>query len=321
MKTQEVVGTNEAYKKIAVNTKRSKSKSRINKDYYGYIFIAPFLLVLLIFTIYPIIYSFFLSFTKWDGSLTPAKFIGLTNYKRILADTVFYQSILNTVIIWICNVIPQMLFALGLAVILSDREIKGKGFFRWVYYLPNIVTLSTVGVLFYFIMDWQCGALNKMLISMHFLKEPVDWLQNPAIARGTVSFILWWVWFGYTMIIFMAGIKSIPEDYMEAAKVDGASKWQVFRFITLPCLRNTMIYNVICSVIGGLTMFDIPYIISNGTGQPLNKTLTMVMYVYNTTFRNYNFGYGATIGVSLSVIVFICVVISFKFLNRKPLYD
>jgi multiple sugar transport system permease protein len=168
-------------------------------------------------------------------------------------------------------------------------------------------------------MDWQSGALNKMLIAMHVLKEPIEWLQNPAVARGTVSFVLWWIWFGYTMIIFMAGIKAIPEDYLEAATVDGASKWQVFRHITLPCLKNTMIYNVITSVIGGLTMFDIPFVISNGTGQPLNKTLTMVMYVYNTTFRNYNFGYGATIGVALSVVVFICVLISFRFLNRKPL--
>jgi multiple sugar transport system permease protein len=123
------------------------------------------------------------------------------------------------------------------------------------------------------------------------------------------------MWFGYTMIIFMAGIKAIPEEIFEAACIDGANKWQVFCRITLPCLKPTMLYQVITALIGGMTMFDIPYVLSGGNGSPQSSVLTMVMYLYNSTFQNYNFGYGATIGVVLFVIIIIFAAIAFKLMR------
>lgn len=291
--------------------------SRIRKDNHGYLFVAPFFIALAVFVVYPIIFSFFLSFHKWDGSLAPMQYVGLNNFKNLAHDPYFLKSIGNTWIMWIVNVIPQMTFGLVLAVILTDKRLKGKAFFRWIYYLPNLVTMASVGVLFFFLLDWQTGSINMLLIKLGLIKEPVNWLQSIGCTRGAVSFTLWWMWFGYTMIIFMAGIKAIPEELFEAARVDGANKWQVFWKITLPSLRPTMLYQVVTTLIGGMTMFDVPYVLTGGNGAPQASALTMVMYLYNTAFQNYNFGYGAAIGVGLFIMIAVFVAIAFKLMTKR----
>lgn len=296
-------------------------KSKVNKERYGYYFITPFLIVLFIFVIFPIFYSIFVSFTDWDGTLNAPNFIGIDNYRRLIQDKYFLMSISNTWLLWICGFIPQILFGLILAVILTDKKYKGKAFFRWVYFLPRLVTMASVGALFYFILDWRSGSLNQLLLAIGLIKEPINYLQSPTATRTAISFTLFWMWFGYSMIIFMAGIKAIPEELFEAARVDGGSKWKVFRYITLPCLRPVMVYQVVTSVIGGLTMFDVPYVMSGGTGAPLNSVNTMVMHLYNTTFRRYQFGYGATIGVGLFGMVMVCAGITYMLLMRKSIHQ
>jgi multiple sugar transport system permease protein len=245
------------------------------------------------------------------------EFVGIDNFKKLAQDAYFFKSIGNTLIMWIASVIPQMIFGLGLAVVLTENRLRGKAFFRWIYYLPNLVTMASVGVLFFFLLDWQSGSINMLLMKIGMIKEPINWLQSIACTRGAVSFTLWWIWFGYTMIIFMAGIKAIPEELFEAARVDGANKWQVFWKITLPCLRPTMLYQVVTTLIGGMTMFDVPYVLTGGNGAPQASALTMVMYLYNTAFQNYNLGYGAAIGVGLFIMIVAFVVIAFKLMTKK----
>lgn len=288
---------------------------------YGYIFILPFFIVMSLFIIYPIIQTMSLSFTEWDGSIIPPKFVGFQNYAELIRDPLFYKSVANTWIIWIANIIPQMLFGLGLAVLLTDRNIKGKEFFRAVYYLPNLITMASIGALVYFMFDWQSGSVNKILMGLKIIKEPFYWFQDITASRLIVSFTAWWMWFGYTMIIFMAGIKAIPEDLFEAARVDGASKWQVFWNVTLPLLKPIMLYQIVTSVIGGLSMYDLPFVISGGTGSPQDSLTTMVMYVYSTAFRNFHYGYGSAIGVGLFIHIIIVVAIAFKFVNPKNVYN
>ena len=287
----------------------------------GYLFILPFVIGLIIINIYSRFYSVFVSFMKWDGSKSPAVFIGLSNYIRLVHDKYFFMSIGNTWIMWLCGFIPQMVIALWLAVVLNDEHLKGRSIFRAIFYLPNLITMASIGALFSFILDWQTGSLNKLLMSMHIISHKVNWLQSPAATRGTVSFTLWWIWFGYSMIIFMAGLKTISSDYYDAACVDGASKWQSFKYITLPLLQPTILYQVVTSVIGGLTLFDVPFVLSGGNGAPLYKSLTMVMYLYNTAFKNYNFGYSGAIGVGLFIMVAILVGISFKVIYKKKVYE
>jgi len=286
---------------------------------YGYLFIAPFFLVLAIFTVFPLFYSVGLSFTSWDGGTVDPKFIGIENFLELIKDRTFFKSVGNTLLMWIMNVSPQMIFAIGLAAILTDKyiEIKGKGFFRAIFYLPNLVTMASVGLLFYYILDWNTGSLNMLLIKIGVLSEPFNWLQDEAATRISISFTLWWMWFGYSMLIFMSGIKAISEDLFEAAHVDGANKWQTFWKITIPSIKGSILYNFVTSVIGGLTMFDIPYVLTSGSGAPLESALTIVNYMYNMTFRNNNFGYGATIFVGMFVIVLVFVTIAYKMLDKK----
>ncbi len=283
--------------------------------YYGYFFIAPFFIVLAIFSAYPMLYSLGLSFFEWDGTARPATFVGGKNFIALLSDETFRDAILNTWILWLVNVIPQMIFGLLMAIILTDEKIRAKGFFRGVFYLPNLITMSSVGALFYFIMDWQSGSLNQILMNLHIIDEPFNWLQDIFATRTSVSAILTWMWFGYTMIIFMAGIKAIPTELFEAGYVDGTTKWQSFRYITLPSIKPTMLYQIVTSLIGGMTLFDIPNVLTGGNGEPQGSILTMVMYLYNMAFKSNYFGYAATIGVGLFLIILIFVVLAFKLLK------
>ncbi len=290
---------------------------------YGYVFILPFFVIMSIFIIFPILKTFYLSFTDWQGATTPPVWVGLKNYKRLFEDIskggIFLQSIKNTWILWICNVIPQFVGALALAVLLTDKsnKIRGKEFFRAIYYLPNLITMASIAALFSFLLGYPNGAVNDLLLALKILKEPFYFLQNVWATRLSVSTILTWMWFGYTMIIFMAGIKAIPEELFEAARVDGANKWQTFRFVTLPQLRSIMTYQVVTSIIGGLSMYDIPQVLTNGTGAPQNKVTTMVMHIYRQGFTNYNLGYASAVAIGLFVHIFIVVLIALKFINRK----
>lgn len=273
--------------------------SKVNKSHYGYYFVAPFFVGFAVFGLVPILYTFYLSFMKWDGFTAPV-YVGLANYERILHDSFFYQSIFSTLAIWIISIVPQLLIALVLAVILNEKFIKGKHFFRAVYYFPHIVTPITLGVMFYLLFDWQTGSVNKFLMQIGILSEPFNWFNSPWWSRIIVGGVTCWQYFGFNMIVFIAGLQSIPEQVYEAAEVDGASKWQRTMGITLPMLRPVFLFTFITSVIGGLQLFDSALMIGNG---PDNATRTMVMYLYETAFKNFNYSYGAAIAYAIFIVV------------------
>lgn len=287
-----------------------------NRDNKGYLFILPFFLVMLTFQIYPIIYTLNLSFTA-PINMFENKFVGLANYERLLTNEVFLKSIFNTWFIWLMNFIPQMGFALVLAVILYEWQVKAKDTFRTIFFLPNLVTAASIGVLFAVLLDWQHGTLNHILLTVRIIEEPINWLSKPSIARGAVAFIQWWQWFGYTTIIVMAGLSSISGDLYEAAFIDGAGKVQTFFKITLPLLRPILLYVVITSLIGGLQMFDIPRVLTNGRGAPDNAITTMVLYLYNQAFKNFNIGYAASVAYALFFMILFFSIISFKLMSGK----
>ncbi|MBM7551530.1 carbohydrate ABC transporter permease [Thalassobacillus pellis] len=279
---------------------------RIDKSPYGYLFIAPFFLVFFIFDLGPILYSFYLSFTDWSGFNTPT-FIGLANYERLLQDTLFFKSIYNTLIIWILSIIPQLTIALTLALILHEKFIRGKHLFHAIFYFPNMVTPVTMGVLFALMFDWQNGSMNKLLMALGIVEDPVYWFNSPFLSQLIVASILMWQWFGFNMLVFLAGLQSIPEDLYEAAEIDGANKFQTAIKITLPLLRPVLIFTMITSVIGGMQIFDQPLMIGKG---PENSTLTMVMHLYEAAFVRYEYGYGAAIAYGIFVLIAIATAFS-----------
>jgi len=297
------------------------AKSRINKEKYGLLFIAPFFITFLTFQLYPMLYSLYVSFLKWDGMSENAKFVGAANYSRLFSDPIFIKTVANTWIMWLSAAIPQMILALTLAVLLNEARLKGKDIFRSVYFFPNLVTATSIGILFAFLFDWQAGSVNKILMNIHLIKEPINFLMSEGYSRGIVSLTSFWMWFGYSMLIFMAGMKNIPEELYEAATVDGASKMQSFFTITIPLLRPTILFTVITSLIGGMQSFDIPYALTKGAGTPNNSTMTMVMYLYRTAFSNNNYGYGAAVGYALFLMILVFAIISFKFINKNADYE
>lgn len=289
----------------------------------GYLFIAPYFIVFLLLQFYPILYTLFMSFQR-QVTLAHSEFAGLENYRRLFTNPLFYKAIANTWIIWLVNFVPQIIIALLLSVILSEYKVRGKETFRLMYFLPNLVTAASIGVLFSALLDWRTGTLNHMLHSFGFLPDDaslwINWLQSVFFARFTVSFIQWWQYFGVTMIIFMAGLSSISTEFYEAAIIDGANRWQKFRLITLPLLKPTMLYVMVTSVIGGMQIFDIPKVLTNGRGAPQNSLTTMVLYLYNQAFANFNIGYGAAVAYALFLIIFVFSALTYRLINPKETY-
>ncbi len=287
-----------------------------NRDNKGYLFILPYFLAMLTLQIYPIFYTLYLSFFK-PVTLVKSQFVGFENYVRLFTNPLFYTAIGNTWFIWLMNYIPQIVFALILSVLLTNPNIRSRNIFRTVYFLPNLVTAASIGVLFAVLLDWKFGALNHALLKFGIFKEPFEWLQNKMATRLAVSLIQWWQWFGYTMIIFMAGLSAIPEDLYEAAHIDGATNSQSFFRVTLPLLRPTMLYVMVTSLIGGLQIFDIPRVLTNGRGGPDNALTTMVLYLYNQGFKNFNLGYASALAYALFIMIIIFSALSFKFIRSR----
>ena len=295
-----------------------KKKSPLNYDRYGLYFVLPFTIALLLLKFAPMLYTVELSFNKWNG-LEDKVFIGFDNYARLLSDKNFYKAIWNTFYIWLLNIAPRMSVALLCALLFAGSNPKGKKLLKAVYYFPNLVTASAMAMLAFLALDYQSGFINAILMDLRLISEPVNWLKMPGTAQGAVAFMIWWMWFGYAAILFTTGIMSIPSELIECAQVDGANGWRRFWHIIMPLLRNTFSYVFITSLIGGLQNFEIPKLLTDGRGSPDKSLLTVVMQMYNLTFQNNQYGYGATYAVGLFIIIALISGLTFRLINGKSM--
>jgi len=278
--------------------------------------VAPFFIVFIIFGLYPVIYTMILSMQKWDG-LMPAVSIGFSNFNRLITDEVFYLSVWNTIRIWLLNFIPQMFTALLLSALFTFNKIKGMKFFRASYYLPNLITAASVGLLFNLLFNGNSSIANNILMHIGIIDSPLAFFNSSLFTSSIVSYIQWWMWFGYTTIIILAGMTSIDGNLYKAAMVDGAGKIRTYIHITLPLIRPTLTYLTITSIIGGMQLFDVPATLTNGYGDPQKSILTTSMYIYNQAFKSHNFGYASAVSLGLFIIVLLLSVISFQLMNIK----
>ena len=289
---------------------------RLKQGRYGYLFVAPFLVAFLVFGLYPVIYTVYLSFQKWDG-LSAIKSIDWENFIRLLSDEVFYLSLWNSLRIWIINFVPQMLTALILSAIFTFNKVRGMSFFRAAFYLPNLITAASIGLLFNLLVNGDKSVVNYILVELGIPGAPFQFFNSEAFTSGLVSYIQWWMWFGYTTVIIMAGITTIDTNVYDAALVDGATKMQTYIHVTLPLIKPTLVYLTITSLIGGMQLFDVPATLSNGNGDPRKAVLTTSMYLYNQGFKNHNYGYAAAISTGLFVIIGILSIFSFRAMKKK----
>ncbi len=302
-------------------TNTAKAKKR-NINRIAYLFVLPFVIVFLVFSVYPVLRTLYLSFTNYKG-FGDATWTGLDNYKRVITDKFFWRDLGNTIKIWGVNIVLQLGLAFLLTVIFSDikYKIRGLAVFRAVYYLPNLIAATSVAFLFKTLLDWKYGSFNQILMTLGITNEQVNWLGSTTTAPYVVSVLGAWMWFGNSFIMLMAGVQGIPKDYFEAAAIDGAGRWKVFGKITLPLLRPIMLYVFVTSLIGGLQLFDLPFLMNGaapGTaGEPSGKLQTVVMYLYKFGFETHQVGYASAIAYTLFFIILIVSIIQFKTLGKE----
>ncbi|MBO5209372.1 MAG: sugar ABC transporter permease [Lachnospiraceae bacterium] len=305
---------------MAKNQVAVKKKRNINN--IAYLFVLPFVIVFLVFNVYPVLRTLYLSFTNYRG-FGDAVWSGIDNYIRVLTDKFFWRSLWNTIKMWSLNIVLQLGIAFLLTIVFSDVKyrMRGLGVFRAVFYLPNLISATSVAFLFKTLLDWKYGSFNQMLLSIGIIDEQINWLGSSATAPWVISVIQTWMWFGNSFIMLMAGVQGISRDYFEAAAIDGAGRWTTFGKITLPLIRPIMLYVFITSLIGGLQLFDLPFLIngiSGGTaGNPSGTLQTSVMYLYKFGFETNQVGYASAIAYTLFAIILIVSIIQFKTLGRE----
>ncbi|WP_314584338.1 sugar ABC transporter permease [Paenibacillus terrigena] len=274
-----------------------------------YWFIAPFVICFIIFVLLPFSYSVYLSFTEWHGQETKT-FVGLANYATLLKSGDFWQSIVSSVLIFVLYVPIMLALALTFAACLSTTWMKWKGFFRTVFFIPNITSVVAISFVFLLIFNADQGILNQILMSLGLLDEPIRFLETPWWARVSVAILVIFRWTGYNMILLLGGIQSISKSLYEAAKVDGANGIQSFWHITLPLMRRLLAFCTILSTLGTFSLFTEPFILTGGG--PNMATTTPVVLIYNESFKNLNMGYASTISIFFFILMMILSLVQLR---------
>ena len=266
-----------------------------------YVFVSPFFILFAIFGAFPIVYSLYISFHDWQG-LKPGEFIGLTNYKLMLADPQFHKAMINTVVIGLGYVPIMLLLALGFATILT-RKIRLRGVYRMGYFLPVITSLVVVGILFGFIFGSPYTPLAPLFAALGF--QTTSMLSIPALIKPAIVLMILWRWTGYNMMIMLAGLQTIPEELYDAGKIDGASGVQAFRHITVPMMSRVIAFAAILSTIGTFNLFDEVYLLVGRGGGVQQAGLVTGLLIYRTAFQTYRFGYAAAIAYAVAIVIVI----------------
>ena len=293
-----------------------KKRSRVSGyNKWGYIFLIPFVLAYVIFQLIPLVSTIYNSFFEnYMSGLTQIgpKFVGLDNYVKLFEGGDIWTYAKNTMVLWIMCFIPQIILSLLLGAWFSDTRLKLRGsrFFKTVIYLPNLIMASAFAMLFFTLFS-DGGPINSLLMQIGFIDTPYKFLSNTGSARGLIALMNCLMWFGNTTILLMAGMMGIDTNLFEAAEVDGATSTQVFFKITLPLLRPILVYVIITSLIGGLQLFDVPQILTNGTGDPMRSTMTLIMFLNKHLFSK-NYGMAGALSVVLFIMTGILSLIVFK---------
>ncbi|MGW3622272.1 carbohydrate ABC transporter permease [Streptomyces sp. NPDC000880] len=277
-----------------------------------YLAIAPFFILFAVFGLYPVVYSLFLSLQRWDG-VGSMKYVGLENFRFLLTDQAFWQSIGNTLIIWVMSTIPMTALALLIALGLNS-SVRFKGVLRLAYFLPNVTSIVAMSLVFGSIFSGEFGILNWFFGL--FGVDHVQWLSDPWAIRVAIAIMIIWRWTGYNAIIFLAGLQALPKDVFEAARVDGAGPVQTFFRVTLPLLRPVLLFSVVMSAISGMQIFTESQVLLGNRGGTDGAGMTMVLYFYSTAFAGNDFGYGAAIAWGIFVVVVLFSILNWRLIQR-----
>ena len=294
---------------------KAKRGKVVSYNKWGYFFLIPFVVVYAIFQLIPLVSTIYNSFFEnYRSGLTQVgpNFIGLKNYMTLFTNGDLLSYTRNTMIMWILGFVPQILVSLLLGAWFTDPSLRLKfqRFFKTVIYLPNLIMASAFSMLFFTLFS-DSGPINSILVSIGVFAKPYSFMSHIWSVRGLVAMMNFLMWFGNTTILLMAGMMGIDQSLFEAAEVDGATATDIFFKITLPLLRPILIYVMITSLIGGLQMFDVPQILTNGKGDPMRSSMTLIMYLNKHLFSK-NYGMAGALSVILLIITGILSMIVFK---------
>lgn len=293
--------------------------SRLDIKYSPYLYIAPFFIIFGIFGAWPLIYTLIMSLYDWDlgSTLAEADFVGFANFARFLQDEDFWNSVLNTVMMFLISTVPQLLLALVLANALNKR-MRGRTFFRMGVLIPNITSVAAVSIVFTQLYSRDFGFINWLLGLVGV--SPIDWQATSLPSWIAIATMVDWRWTGYNALIYLAAMQSIPKDVYESASIDGASATRQFWGLTVPMLRPTIIFTVIISTIGGLQLYGEPLLFAGG-GNPLlggsdRQFQTVTMFLMEQFYMDFELGQAATVAWLLFILILIFSVINFFFTSR-----
>ncbi len=292
-------------------------KSPRRKSWSLYLWIAPALIIYTLFKLLPMIAGIFISLLRWDGIKDPV-FTGLLNYQRMFTDDQLVPAFLHNLQYAIGTVIGKIVISLLLAILLN-QGLRAQTFYRTVLFMPVVLSFVVISVLWTWLYNDQFGLINSLLRFLHLDSLAVQWLGDTKYALISLIFVDIWKWYGFHMVIFLAALQTIPQEYYEAARVDGASRWAQFVSITLPQLRPVMVINITLALIGAFNVFDIPYIMTQGG--PAGSTNVLALYSYSQAFQFGKLGYGAAISYALLILVSIVALIQLRVVASDETYS
>lgn len=282
---------------------------QVRKNWSAYLFLTPGLIHFVIFTLFAVGFAFYISFHEWNIIKPDKPFVGLENYQRLFQDARFLRAVINTLTFMVG--VPLNL-AVGLMVaLLLNTKVRGQAIFRTMFYIPVVTPLVVSSIIWKWVYQGDYGLLNYYLLKFGIIEEKIFWLANPDLALPALIIMMIWGGTGGTMVIYLAGLQSIPEEMYDAAKVDGASALQRLLYITIPLLRPTTFFLLITGVIGTFQIFTEVYIMTNGG--PLNRTTTIGYYLYVNAFRELDMGYATAMAFVLFAMIFVFTLLQWKY--------
>ena len=292
-----------------------------------YVLVAPFVILFLVFGLFPIAFSFVLMFQSWDPvqGVASMKYVGLENLSFALEDPLVWVSLKNTLWLAVASGLPQHLVAIPLAYLINERLGGWRNAAMGVYFLPYITSTVAIAIMFGSLFSTDYGAVNALLQSLAqwpglaavLPAGHVDWMGQPETIKPVVALVVFWRYVGFNTILYVAAMQSIPRDLYEAARLDGASGWRVFWHITLPQLKPMMYFGVTLSVIGGLQLFEEPFILTGGKGGIEYAGMTTAMYMYRTAFEFGDFGLASAISWLLFAVIVVLTLVTNRAFRSK----
>jgi multiple sugar transport system permease protein len=290
--------------------------SAMRREWSAYLFLAPGVIIFSIFTVGALAFAFYLTFHEWSAIQPYKPYVGLDNYREMIHDKDYVHSIVNTAYYTGGSVPLTMLVGLSIALMLN-QAIRFRGLFRTLYYLPVVTPLVAASILWKWLYNGDYGLFNYYLLKSHLIDQPLLWLSSQNLAMPSVILMTVWMSSGFSMVVYLAGLQSIPDELYEAAKIDGAGALARLRFITIPMLRPTTLFLLVIGIIGSFQVFTQIYVMTNGG--PVDKTTTMVFFIYQAAFKFYEFGYASTLAFGLFALLFVVTLVQLRLYRRADL--